>query len=149
MVAPNSEDSILKQIHIKVATDAAIANQIMTWFEALNHPPLANSAIWWQCQTAFKEAFDNVFDHAHKDLPPETPIEIEAIRFLQRIEIRIWDYGDYFDLQQTLKDLPDLAQNLQSGGRGLKLIAKVMDDWSYMRTDDERNCLLLIKQYEN
>ncbi|WP_204368431.1 ATP-binding protein [Neosynechococcus sphagnicola] len=59
----------------------------------MNQPPITDKRIWWQCQTVFKEAFDNVIDHAHKDLPLDTPIEIEAVRTVHQIELRIWDFG--------------------------------------------------------
>jgi serine/threonine-protein kinase RsbW len=142
-----SEPTVLKRLHLKVTTHTAQTEKILTWFDQLNQPALSNPIVWWQCQIAFKEGFDNVLDHAHQGLPLDTPIEIEALRFAHKIEIRIWDHGGYFDLQQKLKELPDLDQNDQDHGRGLKLMAKVIDQWSYARTSDHRNCLLLVKHY--
>jgi serine/threonine-protein kinase RsbW len=50
------------------------------------------------------EAFTNLVHHAHKNLPRETPIELEITVFNERLEIKIWDRGEPFDFQAKLKE---------------------------------------------
>ncbi|HEY9639520.1 MAG TPA: ATP-binding protein, partial [Coleofasciculaceae cyanobacterium] len=65
----------------------------------------------------------------------------------QQIEIRIWDYGEPFDLEQKLKSLPAKIDSDSIGGRGLKLLMLMAGHLSYSRTADDRNCLLITKQF--
>ena len=155
MVFKNSDESqVIKKIYLKVKTDSTLAAQLLAWFEGLNEPPLDNQRVWWQCQTALKEGFDNAVEHAHKDLLPDTTIEIEAVRLGSTIEIRIWDQGPPFDLERQLRE--QLAKNPdpfdpgpepEDHGRGLWIMKKIADDLSYVRTSDNRNCLQIIKRY--
>ena len=149
----SNESQIIKIIHLKVKTDSNIAGQLLSWFEELNEPPLRDQKIWWQCQTALKEGFDNVVEHAHRDLLPETPIELEAIRSTNTIEIRIWDKGPPFDLEQQLEKQArppgpnDPIDDLEDHGRGLWIMKKISDRLTCVRTSDGRNCLQIVKQY--
>ncbi|MEB3338244.1 MAG: anti-sigma regulatory factor [Leptolyngbyaceae bacterium] len=138
---------VLKKTSLKVNTDPDTSEQLLSWFEEFNHPPLPDITVWWQCQTVLKEGFDNVVEYAHQHLPRETPIEIEVIRFTQAIEIRIWDYGAPFDLAQKLEEVPRLEDNDEDHGRGLRIMQRIADYLSYDRTDDNRNCLLIVKKY--
>jgi len=138
---------VLKKIHLQVPTDSRVSDQVLSWFEELNQPPITNSKIWWQCQTVLKEGFDNAVEHAHRALPRETPIELEAIRYEGAIEIRIWDCGTPFDLLRKIKETPALEDNIGEHGRGLKIMEKIADDLRYDRLHDARNCLLIVKYY--
>ncbi len=135
----------LRRIHLQVETDFRAADKVLTWFEDLNNPPLADQRIWWQCQTVVKEIFDNVVDYAHRELPTETPIVLEAVRFPDRLELRIWDYGPPFNLQGKLDQMLTLEENDQDRGRGLRIIEKIADHISCERTHDNRNCFLFVK----
>ena len=53
---------------------------------------------------AVSEAFTNAVPHAHKNLPRETPIELEITVFNERLEIKIWDGGKPFDFQAKLQE---------------------------------------------
>jgi serine/threonine-protein kinase RsbW len=136
----------LKHIHLRIDSTTP-AETVLAWFEALNQPPLDDRVLWWQCQTVLKEVFDNVVCHAHEHLPPNTPIELEAVLQSQQIILRVWDRGPVFDLQQKLRELPELEENDQDHGRGLKIIAKIADHLSYTQTEDQRNCFLFIKKF--
>jgi serine/threonine-protein kinase RsbW len=61
-------------------------------------------AVLHQCILAVSEAFTNAVRHAHKNLPRETPIELEITVFNERLEIKIWDWGEPFDFQAKLKE---------------------------------------------
>ena len=145
-MSPNSEGKIVKKINLRVKTDRNNSDQVLSWFNALNQPPSIDMTIWWQCQTVLKEWFDNVVDYAHRDLRPDTPIDIEAVRRQDTIEIRIWDHGPPFDMQRKLSEMPTLEGNQGERGRGLRIMERVADELNYDRTDDNRNCLVLIKQ---
>uniref|UniRef100_UPI00342DEF05 ATP-binding protein n=1 Tax=Okeania sp. SIO2F4 TaxID=2607790 RepID=UPI00342DEF05 len=103
--------------------------------------------VWLQCELALAEAFTNATRHAHKYLSTETPIDIEVKIYADKMEISIWDYGQPFDLLEWLKDQPNQTDIFVGGGRGIKLMYAIADDISYTRTSDNRNCLLIVKQY--
>jgi serine/threonine-protein kinase RsbW len=50
------------------------------------------------------EAFTKAVRHAHKNLPIESPIDLEITVFNDRLEIKIWDRGEPFDFQAKLKE---------------------------------------------
>ncbi len=134
-------------IYLKVNTDLTASPQVLSWFEQINQPPIPDKQIWWQCQTLMMEGFTNIVEHAHKNLPLETPIEIEAVRFNEYIEIRIWSKGEPFDLEQQLQQTFEFEENEQDRGRGLKIMSAIADKLSYAPTVDNRYCLFISKSY--
>jgi serine/threonine-protein kinase RsbW len=64
------------------------------------------------------------------------------------LDIRIWDYGQPFDLEAKLRELKEKNQEevLSEGGRGIEIMFKLADRVSYTRTSDERNCLVMVKR---
>jgi serine/threonine-protein kinase RsbW len=134
--------------HLQVKTDLNALSQVLSWFNQLNQAKVYEK-IWLQCQLALAEGFTNAVRHAHKDQPPDMPIEIEVTLLTDGLEIRIWDYGAPFDLVQKSKMLPAKIDNDQEGGRGLKLMLQIADQLSYIRTPDHRNCLLITKHNPN
>ncbi|MBW4688724.1 MAG: anti-sigma regulatory factor [Komarekiella atlantica HA4396-MV6] len=134
-------------IHLKVNTDLTASSQVLSWFEQINQPPIPDKKIWWQCQTLLIEGFANIVEHAHKNLPIETPIEIEVLRLDKQIEIRIWSQGKPFNLEQELRETSELEENDQERGRGLKIMAAIADNLSYEPTADNRYCLFISKYY--
>jgi serine/threonine-protein kinase RsbW len=85
--------------------------------------------------------------HAHKNLSPDVPIDIEVKVSPHRLEIRIWDRGATFDLEKKLQEIRQRGDTLEGSGRGLIILRKIADELSYTRTDDSRNCLLIVKYY--
>jgi serine/threonine-protein kinase RsbW len=136
-----------KKIHLKVNTDLNATSEVLSWFEQINQPPLSDKKIWWQCQTLLIEGFANIVEHAHKNLPLETPIELEAVRLNEYIEIRIWSFGQAFDLQQQLQTKPELTDNFQARGRGLRIMDSIAEELNYLQIDDHRHCLFLKIKY--
>jgi serine/threonine-protein kinase RsbW len=66
------------------------------------------------------EGFTNAVRHAHKNLPIETPIELEITVFNERVEIKIWDGGKPFDFKAKLKEeLPEKSPFSLSEGNSL------------------------------
>ncbi|MBW4522361.1 MAG: ATP-binding protein [Scytolyngbya sp. HA4215-MV1] len=121
-------------------------HQVLWWFNQLDHTSVP-SDVWIQCQTALAEGFTNAVRHAHQGMPPETLIDIEASIQKDVVEIRIWDSGSQFDLNQTLQRMTATTNKDATGGRGLLLLHRIADMLSYSRTEDDRNCLLIVKQY--
>lgn len=138
---------MLQEIHLQVNTELGASDQVLLWFEQLNHPPLPDMMTWWQCQTLLQEGFANIVEHAHRNLPTETPIALEAVRSNQSIEIRIWSHGAPFDLEQKLQEIPELEDNDNERGRGLKIMSAIADGLSYEYTPDSRNCLRMKKRF--
>ncbi len=130
----------------QVNTDLRLLAQVLVWFNQLRQPSIPQS-VWLKCELALAEGFTNAVRHAHDGKPLETPIEIEVTFREQAIELRIWDYGSGFDLKKRLDDLPEPAAQETSGGRGLKIIQQTADELSYRAVDEQRNCLLIIKNY--
>lgn len=132
---------------IQVKTDLNALQDILNWFEQFNALPVTDE-LWWQCETTLAEGFTNAVRYAHRDLPESTPIEIEVTVLRQWFEIRIWDYGQPFDLQSKLKAMyKQQGDPLQKfDGRGLIFMDRLSDEVSYTRTADSRNCLLLRKK---
>ncbi len=142
-------EQFLQSFQLQVNTDSNALGQVLSWFEQLK-PPSISQMTWIECQTALAEGFGNAVDHAHRELPPETPIDIEVAIFSQAIEIRVWDSGSAFDFEQQLQQLsdePDEIDELTERGRGLKIMQQISDYLSHTRTSDNRNCLLIVKSY--
>ncbi len=134
------------RVKILVRTDLGLLAKVLDWFDQFKQPTLPHP-IWLQCQLALAEGFTNAVRHAHQGKPLEVPIEIEVSTRSQAIEIRIWDQGSGFDLERSLNAVPAFMDLLAEGGRGLKIIEKTSDVFSYTRTADHRNCLLIIRNY--
>jgi serine/threonine-protein kinase RsbW len=138
---------VKNQINLSVNTDLGVLSNVLSWFNKINIPPIANQQIWWQCQTLLVEGFTNIVEHAHKNLPKETPIDIEVLRSDKYINIYIYYQGKYFDLEQQLQVIPELEENEAERGRGLKIMAAIADKLSYEKTEDNRYCLFISKYY--
>ncbi|NET35136.1 MAG: glycosyltransferase, partial [Cyanothece sp. SIO1E1] len=140
-------EALLTSSQLQIKTDRDELSRVLAWFEQLRQPSIPLE-IWLTCQTALAEGVDNAIDHAHKDMPAETAIDLEVIILNQSIELRIWDHGPGFDLEGHLQQLPDTVDETAERGRGLGIMQQVADFISYTRTVDLHNCLLLIKSYE-
>lgn len=137
---------VSRSSHLQVQTDLNALTQILSWFEQLYEPQIPKK-VWLRCELALAEGFTNAVRYAHKNQPLEVPIDIEVILSDERIEMRIWDYGPPFDLEAKLKSMPMNEENDTGGGRGLQLIQKISDKFSYIRQENNRNCLLMTKAY--
>lgn len=120
--------------------------QVMAWFDAMRHPIIPDDA-WFACQTMLGEGFDNAICHAHKQLPPETPIELEIVVINYAIILRVWDQGSPFDFAGRLQTLPDEIDKDAERGRGLNILSELADHLAYVRTSDDRNCLVMVKEF--
>ncbi|MBD2577903.1 ATP-binding protein [Oscillatoria sp. FACHB-1406] len=139
--------NIPQQLQLQLKTELGALNEILQRFEQMV-TPLISEEQYWQCQIALAEGFTNAVRHAHKDLPLTTTIEVEVKVVPEYLEIRIWDWGQPFDLHAKLRELncsleDPLGQG--EGGRGLFFMSKLTDELSYTRGSDARNCLVMRK----
>jgi serine/threonine-protein kinase RsbW len=130
----------------KVKGNLQALDQLLHYFDRLYQPWIPKKD-WLQCQLAMAEGFTNAVRHAHKNLPPEIPIEVEIILTQQTVEMRIWDSGPYFDLDGFLKRVTARNDRLSGNGQGLIILQKIAAHLSYTRTNDDRNCLLIVKRF--
>ncbi len=135
------------KIYLTVNTDLKNSPQVLSWFEQINLPPISDKQVWWQCQTLMMEGFTNIVEHAHKNLPATTPIDIEVARFKDCVEIHILCLGKPFDLEQQLQKSPEFEENEQERGRGLKIMSIIADKFSYTQIEKNRYCLSITKYY--
>lgn len=141
-----SEFNVLQTTSLQVQTDLTELKQVLSWFNHVAESILSR-AILIQCQTLLAEGFTNAVRHAHHNRSPETPINIQITFSDRELEIRIWDYGFPFDLEDALNHLSDGADKFSAGGRGLGLLKQMSDQVQYIRTLDCRNCLIVVKNY--
>lgn len=138
--------TIVQQDHLTVKSELNLLNQVQQWFEQFCLQHLAQVG-WSESQLyrlnlALAEGFTNAVRHAHHALPPETTIEIEVSLWIDRLEMRIWDYGKPFNPDAIAEPEPG---TLQVGGYGWFLLRRLADHVVYERVADSRNCLLIVK----
>jgi serine/threonine-protein kinase RsbW len=134
-----------KQIFFEVKSDLTLLEKVLAEFGNINEYWISKKD-WLQCQLALAEGFTNAVRHAHKNLSKETIISIKITLTKKQIKIQIWDYGKPFDLDKFIANIINQKDPLAIGGRGIEILQKIADKLTYTRTEDRRNCLLIIKQ---
>lgn len=149
-----------QQDSLSVTTDLDRLTEVVEWFNQFNHPALPQR-LWLEGQLALVEGFTNAARHAHRHLPPSTPILLDVQLSAQIFQIRIWDYGQPFDFAanlQAFQDLiqqPDFEPDTREAQWGSILFLKLINDrgWqiTYDRHQPDQNCLTIQKtiQYTN
>lgn len=138
---------VLEKANLKVSTNLKELERVLSCFDRVNKFAMGQK-IRDECRLALAEGFTNAVRHAHHNLPAEVPIEIEILLLEQSLELRIWDYGPpNFDLQAYIKHLCQRENSLAENGRGIPILLKIADRLSYLRTEDGRNCLLIVRNY--
>jgi serine/threonine-protein kinase RsbW len=137
---------VLKSISFKVNGELDALDEVLSYLAQLEQPWIPKKD-WLQCQLALAEGFTNAVRHAHKNLSSEIPIEVEMVLTRESLEIRIWDCGSPFDLSGFLAQLPQRDTQLSGHGQGLPILQKIAAHLSYVRTDNNRNCLRIVKQF--
>lgn len=136
----------LYQAELTIETRSSAISELLAWLKSI-HPHSISSKVWLECQTALVEGFDNVIRHAHKNLPSETPILIQLSIYKEAIEMKIWDYGEPYDLETLLKQTPQKIDVTAEHGRGLLLMRRLTNYIGYSRSLDNRNCLKMIRWF--
>lgn len=100
-----------------------------------------------QLKMAVDEACTNVIEHAYAG-QSEQPIDIAIILNRDKLTIRIRDKGQTFN--QTAYQEPNLieyAKTRKSGGFGVHIMRKLMDEVAYRTTGGYNECCLV--KYRN
>ncbi|AFZ06494.1 putative anti-sigma regulatory factor, serine/threonine protein kinase [Oscillatoria nigro-viridis PCC 7112] len=96
-------NQLVQKICLQINTDIKAVARVLSWAEQLDPLPIPLVVVH-QCKLAVIEGFTNAVRHAHKNLPLETPIELEIMVFKEHLEVKIWDWGEPFDIQAKLKE---------------------------------------------
>ncbi|WP_069791586.1 ATP-binding protein [Cyanobacterium sp. IPPAS B-1200] len=135
----------VKQISFVVPSDLLCLGEVLGKYEEVK-PESINQRVWLECQLALAEGFTNAVRHAHKNLPPETIIEIEIIINPSNLEIKIWDQGNPFNLISS-QESNSKDNQLKTGGRGIEILEKVADELKYEHHPNNRNCLTIKRNF--
>jgi anti-sigma regulatory factor (Ser/Thr protein kinase) len=127
-------------------TRSSNVSEVLSWLDQIR-PANIPHRLWLECQTVIIEGFDNVIKHAHKDLVPETLINLKLRIYPQGIEMQIWDHGEAFDLISILEKAPDKVEMEIEHGRGLIIMGRILDYITYTRRFNQGNCLQMIKEF--
>lgn len=138
--------NMVKEDHQTVKSELKLLSYVQEWFEEFCHKNLPEYG-WTDHQIyglnlALAEGFTNAVRHAHYALPSDTNIDIQVSLWQDRVEVRIWDYGQPFD--PNMIDEPEPG-TLQVGGYGWFLLRRLADKVVYQRDSNNRNCLLIVK----
>ncbi len=92
---------------------------------------------------AADEALANSVHHASRKIQP---LEVKIRVTPEALEISISDDGqEYFERFLQPVALEEHLKEMRGNGLGLHIIKTVMDSVEYIRTDDSRNVLILVK----
>ena len=99
-----------------------------------------------QLELAVDEACANVIEHAYgSDTTHE--VTVKAVLDADAVEIRIIDTGRGFDPSMVNQEEPDsLIAQRKSGGLGMRIISRVMDEVKYEIGPGQKNELRMIKR---
>ena len=147
---------MLKHYQIRLNSDIYALVQLQGWFKQFKS--LLPNIFWMQCDLVLVEVFTNAVCYAHEGLPEETPIDIELYidDTEKSIELKIWDYGQPFNLQTEIERLVNEAQknkdfenvdDIPTGGRGLILTQTIADDSRYESNVSGRNFVAMTKSF--
>jgi len=142
------DSQLQERFKLQVTTDLEQVKSVIDWFEKVSKERLRDPFLW-HCRVAITEGFTNIVRHAHKNLPVATTIDLEITFFPDYVEMKMWDWGEPFDLEAKLKSLPPDSHDSwkEEQGRGLYYIRQLMDEVEYLRVDNnQRNCLIMRKK---
>jgi serine/threonine-protein kinase RsbW len=147
----NNSEHLIYQSDLQVKTHLSEVSIALSWFEQFHRPPLTPQ-LWQQAKIALMEGLTNAIRHAHQDLSPMTPIDLQVKLSSHRLQILIWDSGAAFDLEKLFDSLHlPFADPLEREEQwGAVLLRKLRDkhNWSicYICPDnkgDKRNCMVI------
>jgi serine/threonine-protein kinase RsbW len=145
---------MLEKHSLQVKTDIYDLTTVQKWFQQFIGSPAINAPkrVLQQMNLLLAEGFANVIHHAHEHLSADTPVEIEVIFSTNSVELKIWDFGQPFDMFKKLEEIQEQKidisdiDNLPTGGRGLQITQAIADHFSYDRINN-RNCLIIHKYF--
>ncbi|WP_299407573.1 glycosyltransferase family 2 protein [Acaryochloris sp. IP29b_bin.148] len=140
-------EEALKSHTLTVETKRENVQVALDWFDQLKQPQISIRT-WLELQTVLGEGFDNVLKYAHKDLPANTPIDLELNISSNAIILQIWDRGPGLDDPDKIFKSLNEVDLMAEGERGFGIMSECTDFISYNPTFDQRQCLIAIKFYK-
>ena len=137
---------VLKRIEIKVNSNLKALDSVLSQFNQI-YEDFIPDRDWLKCKLALAEGFTNAVRHAHKELPKEVPVTIEAILKQTALEIYVWDFGHPFDLKAYIENRSRKNNNWLGSGRGVAILTQIADRLEYRRIEEKGNCLLIVKEF--
>lgn len=126
---------------LTIPSDLRLLALARAFVEAICHVAVLDETTTHQIILATDEAVNNVMRHAHHDRP-DSPILLQCHLHEDRLEIRLFDEGEPFDVRQV----PHLdPAELRAGGRGVFLMRRLMDEVTTEPRDQGGNVLRLVK----
>jgi serine/threonine-protein kinase RsbW len=147
---------VLEHYHIQFNSDIYALAKLQEWFQQFQN--LLPKPTWMQCNLVLVEVFTNVVSYAHEGMPEDTPIDIEIAidKTAYFLEMKIWDFGEPFDLQAEIERAAMESQknknfesidDIPTGGRGLMIAKTIADELRYDILPDGRNCFVMTKNF--
>ncbi len=138
---------LCQSFYLQVPTQIEALNEVLDWFET-QISPLLPERCGWESKLALSEGFTNTVRYAHQAFPSTTPIDLDIQVCEHLIEIKIWDFGEPFDLAAKLALIYTNQQDPlnKENERGLFLMNAIMDELQYQRIEN-RNCLVMQKRF--
>jgi serine/threonine-protein kinase RsbW len=128
---------------LTIPTDLRLLALARAFVEAVCQVAGLNDADTHAVVLATDEATNNVMRHAHRD-QPDASLQIQCFIRADRVEIRLLDEGEPFDLSAV----PSLnPAELRIGGRGVFLMRRLMDELSCQPRGPRGNTLRMVKHY--
>jgi serine/threonine-protein kinase RsbW len=145
-----NNDNNYQKFCLRVHTELEALVPVLKWFDT-STASLSNDTIIWQTKVALAEAFTNTVRYAHQNLPTTTFIDLEILIFPDYLEMKIWDRGQGFDLQQKLQEIKESKKNPleKEGSRGLLFMQGFTDELEYIHLSAAKNCLIMRKKFIN
>jgi len=111
--------------HVQLRNRGAEIQSVASRLLAATDRHAYSKAARFAIRLAFEEAVSNAFRHGHRELPPDTPIDVEYEVSDSKVRIAVQDRGAGFSLERVPD--PTLDENLDKPeGRGLMLIRAYM-----------------------
>ncbi len=91
----------IHHLTLEVPSDLDQVTILADWFAQFRDSPLPDQ-LWLEAQIGLVEAFTNAVRHAHRDLPPQVPVRVEAQVQPAFFTLRVMDHGPPYDLEAAL-----------------------------------------------
>jgi len=138
-----SKHILKKEIIVKSSTENLI--QIRKFTESVAQESGFSEDEIGKIILAVDEACTNIIKHAYK-YSPEGEIKITITFDSNKLVISIVDHGNHFDPNVIPEpDIKEYYKQKKSGGLGMFLIKKLMDEVVYSTTKGNKNQVTLIK----
>ena len=128
-------------MHDRIAVDIKVPNQTRylclishigeNIAQALKHYGGDRKKLAYELNLVLTEAMANAIQHANVG-DPNKEVHIEISISAGRLTIRVYDFGQGFDICQFAQP----GHPLDEHGRGIYLIHTIMDEVAYQQTDD-------------